>query len=112
MELAQQSDFIDCLAEIASSVKNTRDVQRQSCLVQALQTLSMSMPPVFRLPLNPALQCCDVDLQVGVVKTSDNRISINISYVYPQGHLVTFRHYIESHTIILFLRTGMLFLQF
>ena len=64
MELAQQSDLIKSLAEIAALVKNARDVQRQTCLVQAMKELSFSLPPVFRLPLNPAFQCCDVDLEV------------------------------------------------
>ena len=64
MELAQQTDFINSLAVIAALVKNARDVQRQTCLVNAMQELSLSLPPVFRLPLNPALQCCDVDLEV------------------------------------------------
>lgn len=65
MELSQQSEFIESLAEIAGAVKNSRDLQRQTCLVQSLKELGSSLPPVFRLPLNPALQCCDVELEVG-----------------------------------------------
>ena len=64
MELAQQSDLVKGLSDVACIVKNTRDVQRQTCLVHELQNLSSSLPPVFRLPLNPTLQCCDIDVEV------------------------------------------------
>lgn len=63
MELAQQSDLVKGLSDVACIVKNTRDVQRQTCLVHELQNLSSSLPPVFRLPLNPTLQCCDIDVE-------------------------------------------------
>ena len=72
MELAQQSDLVKGLSDVACIVKNTRDVQRQTCLVHELQNLSSSLPPVFRLPLNPTLQCCDIDVEVLTSNYIDN----------------------------------------
>lgn len=63
-ELTQQSELIHKLSDVATSVKAARDPQRQTTLVHELQSLSSTLPPVFRLPLNPALQCCDIDIEV------------------------------------------------
>ena len=66
MELQQQSDLVAGLCGVAASVKAARDTQRQTVLVQELQSLSLSFPPMFRLPLNPALQCCDINTEVSI----------------------------------------------
>lgn len=68
MELSHQSDLMATLSSVAEAVKGARDAQRQTTLVRELQKLSTSLPPVFRLPLNPALQCCDIDIQVCCVR--------------------------------------------
>lgn len=63
-ELTQQAEFIHKLSDVSTSVKGARDAQRQTTLVHELQNLSSTLPPVFRLSLNPALQCCDIDIEV------------------------------------------------
>ena len=67
MELSHQSDFMDALRSVAEAVKAARDAQRQTTLVRELQKLSSSLPPFFRLPLNPALQCSDIDIEVSYI---------------------------------------------
>ena len=64
MELTQQAELVETLRGVAITVKASKDAQRQTTLVHELQRASVSLPPVFRLPLNPALQCCDIDIQV------------------------------------------------
>lgn len=66
MELRQQAKLVETLRGVANTVKATKDAQRQMTLVHELRQASVSLPPVFRLPLNPALQCRDIDIQVAL----------------------------------------------
>ena len=70
MEWAQQVELVKTLQCVAMSVKCSKDTQRQTVMVHELQHVSSSLPPVFRLPLNPSLQCCDIDLQVFIILLS------------------------------------------
>jgi phosphatidylinositol-4-phosphate 3-kinase len=64
MEFSQQADLIHSLSDVAMLVKGAKDQQRQTTLVHQLQRLASSLNPTFRLPINPALQCCDIDIEV------------------------------------------------
>lgn len=64
MELSQQSELVNSLSDVAAAVKIAKDQQRQTTLVHELQCVSANLSPVFRLPLNPALQCCDIEIEV------------------------------------------------
>ncbi|XP_011404735.1 PREDICTED: phosphatidylinositol 4-phosphate 3-kinase C2 domain-containing subunit beta-like [Amphimedon queenslandica] len=63
MELSNQLDMIHGLNDVAMTVKSSKDHQRQTSLVTGIQHLAGTLPPVIRLPLNPALQCCDIDIE-------------------------------------------------
>jgi phosphatidylinositol-4-phosphate 3-kinase len=63
MEFSQQADLIHSLSDVAMLVKGAKDQQRQTTLVHQLQRLASSLNPTFRLPINPALQCCDIDIE-------------------------------------------------
>lgn len=64
MELSQQSELVQGLTDVAVAVKNAKDPQKQTTLIHGLQSLSSTLSPVFRLPLDPSLQCCDIDVEV------------------------------------------------
>ena len=64
MELSQQAELTSSLFDVATAVKAAKDQQRQTTLIHELQCLSSTLSPLFRLPLNPALHCCDIDIEV------------------------------------------------
>ena len=84
MELTNQLDMVKGLTDIALAVKAAKDPQRQTTLVTGLQNLVSTLPPVIRLPLNPAFQCRDIDIEVSDI----------------HSHLIIHKmHYILTSTI-------------
>ena len=76
MEWAQEVELVQTLEGVALAVKASKDTQRQTTLVHELQRMSCSLPPVFRLPLNPSLQCCDIDIEVCIIMLTNNHLYI------------------------------------
>lgn len=62
--LLPQVELVEQLCVVAGAVKASRDAQRQTTLVQELKRVSDTMVGSLRLPLDPAMQVCGIDIEV------------------------------------------------